>query len=147
MLHEYHVIYSVRYYLRFHIAAVGLGTYYLWIRGHYSTDNHSTLTITLEHVLANNYCVNVLQLCTNQNLKLINCKHQSSRNCSLPYSQQHTAGLHPQPVICCPHATGYSTFWHFRSYGLLNTEQYKLWSSSLCKFLCRKKGQLKHLFI
>jgi hypothetical protein len=35
MLHEYHVIYSVQYYLRFHITAVGLGTYYLWIRGHY----------------------------------------------------------------------------------------------------------------
>jgi hypothetical protein len=28
MLHEYHVIYSVRYYPRFHITAVGLGTYY-----------------------------------------------------------------------------------------------------------------------
>jgi hypothetical protein len=28
MLHEYHVIYSVRYYLWFHISAVGLGTYY-----------------------------------------------------------------------------------------------------------------------
>jgi hypothetical protein len=35
MLHEFHVIYSVRYYLRWHIAAVGLGTHYLWIRGHY----------------------------------------------------------------------------------------------------------------
>jgi hypothetical protein len=34
MLHEYHVIYSVRYYLRFHVTAVGLGTYYPWIRGH-----------------------------------------------------------------------------------------------------------------
>jgi hypothetical protein len=36
MLHEYHIIYSVRYYPRFHITAVGLGTYYLWVRGHYS---------------------------------------------------------------------------------------------------------------
>jgi hypothetical protein len=35
MLHEYHVIYSVRYYLRFQVTAVGVGTYYLWIRGHY----------------------------------------------------------------------------------------------------------------
>jgi hypothetical protein len=34
MLHEYHVIYSVRHYPRFHITAVGLGTYYPWIRGH-----------------------------------------------------------------------------------------------------------------
>jgi hypothetical protein len=38
MLHEYHVIYSVRYYPRFHVTAVGLGTYYPWIRGHYCTD-------------------------------------------------------------------------------------------------------------
>jgi len=33
MLHEYHVIYSVRYYPRFHVTAVGLGTYYPRIRG------------------------------------------------------------------------------------------------------------------
>jgi hypothetical protein len=26
MLHEYHIIYSVRYYPRFHVTAVGLGT-------------------------------------------------------------------------------------------------------------------------
>jgi len=30
---SYHVIYSVRYYPRFHVTAVGLGTYYPWIRG------------------------------------------------------------------------------------------------------------------
>jgi hypothetical protein len=35
MLHEYHVICSVRYYPWFHKTAVGLGTYYPWIRGHY----------------------------------------------------------------------------------------------------------------
>jgi hypothetical protein len=35
MLHEYHVIYSVRYYPRFHLNAVGLGKYYPWIRGDY----------------------------------------------------------------------------------------------------------------
>jgi hypothetical protein len=35
MLYEYHVIYSVRYYPRFHVTAVGFGTYYPWIRGHY----------------------------------------------------------------------------------------------------------------
>jgi hypothetical protein len=34
-LHEIRVVYSVRYYPRFHITAVGLGTYYPWIRGHY----------------------------------------------------------------------------------------------------------------
>jgi hypothetical protein len=35
MLHEYHVIYSVRYYACFHVSAVVLGTYYPWILGHY----------------------------------------------------------------------------------------------------------------
>jgi len=29
----HHVICSVRYYPRFHVTAVGLGTYYLWIWG------------------------------------------------------------------------------------------------------------------
>jgi hypothetical protein len=33
MLPEYHVIYSVRYYTRFHVTAVGFGTYYPWIWG------------------------------------------------------------------------------------------------------------------
>jgi len=33
MLHEYHVIYCVRYYPRFHVTAVGLGTYHPRIRG------------------------------------------------------------------------------------------------------------------
>jgi len=35
MLHECHVIYSVRYYPRFHVTAVVLGTYYPRIWGHY----------------------------------------------------------------------------------------------------------------
>jgi hypothetical protein len=39
MLHEYNVMYSVQCYPRFHIIAVGLGTYYLWIRGHHCTKN------------------------------------------------------------------------------------------------------------
>jgi hypothetical protein len=34
MLHEYHVIYSIQYYQRFHATVVGLGMYYLWIQGH-----------------------------------------------------------------------------------------------------------------
>jgi len=33
MLHEYHVIYSVRYYPRIQVTSVDLGTYYPWIRG------------------------------------------------------------------------------------------------------------------
>jgi hypothetical protein len=37
MLHKYHIIYSVRHYPRLHVTAVGLGTYYLWILGHYCT--------------------------------------------------------------------------------------------------------------
>jgi len=32
MLHKYHVMYSLQYYLQFHITAVGLGMYYPWIR-------------------------------------------------------------------------------------------------------------------
>jgi len=32
MLYEYHVIYSVRYYPRFHVTSLGLGTYCPWIR-------------------------------------------------------------------------------------------------------------------
>jgi hypothetical protein len=32
LLHKYHVKYSVQYYPRFHVTAVGLGTYYPWIR-------------------------------------------------------------------------------------------------------------------
>jgi hypothetical protein len=36
MLHKYYVIYSFRYYPQFHVTAVALGTYYPWIRGHYS---------------------------------------------------------------------------------------------------------------
>jgi hypothetical protein len=35
ILHVYNVMYGVRYYLWFHITAVGLGTYYPWIRGQY----------------------------------------------------------------------------------------------------------------
>jgi hypothetical protein len=34
LLHEYHVMHSIRYYPRFVVTAVGLGTYYPWIRGH-----------------------------------------------------------------------------------------------------------------
>jgi hypothetical protein len=33
MLHGYHVMYNIRYYPRFHVTVVGLGTYYPWIRG------------------------------------------------------------------------------------------------------------------
>jgi hypothetical protein len=47
MLHEYHVIYSIQYYLRFHVTAVGLGTYY---RGYRSTpvyQSRSEETVTL----------------------------------------------------------------------------------------------------
>jgi hypothetical protein len=34
MLHEYHVICSIQYFLWFHVAAVGLGKYCPWIRWH-----------------------------------------------------------------------------------------------------------------
>lgn len=85
------------------------------------TDNHSTLTATHEHVLANNYCVNVLQLRTNQNLKLINCIHQSLRiliftklfkklpafNGIQMFITIFTTAHHWSAAS--PHATGYST--------------------------------------
>jgi hypothetical protein len=32
-LHKYHIIHSIHYYPRLHVTAVGLGTYYPWIRG------------------------------------------------------------------------------------------------------------------
>jgi hypothetical protein len=36
MLYEYNVfVYSVWYYLQFHVTAVGLGTYCQWIQEHY----------------------------------------------------------------------------------------------------------------
>jgi hypothetical protein len=44
MLHEYHIIYSVRYCPQFHVTTVGVGTYYPWIQGHYCNDK--TITIT-----------------------------------------------------------------------------------------------------
>jgi len=37
MIHEYHFIYSIRYYPRFQVSAVGLRTYYARIWGHYCT--------------------------------------------------------------------------------------------------------------
>ena len=40
-------MYSVRYYPWFNITAVGLGTYYPWIREHYCT--HSTMV--LDHII------------------------------------------------------------------------------------------------
>jgi hypothetical protein len=35
MLHEYHIIGSIQYYLLFHVTTVGLGTHYPQIQGHY----------------------------------------------------------------------------------------------------------------
>jgi hypothetical protein len=45
-------MYSVRYYPRFHINALGLGTYYLWIRGYTSilkTEIHIVIMILRRH--------------------------------------------------------------------------------------------------
>jgi hypothetical protein len=53
MLHEYHVIYSVRYYPRFHVTAVGLGTYYPWIQGQYCTlITHVNATLAVDVMTA-----------------------------------------------------------------------------------------------
>jgi hypothetical protein len=49
MLHEYHVIYNMRYYSRFHTTAVGLGTFYPWIRRHWcNTYCFSTKTVVAQ---------------------------------------------------------------------------------------------------
>jgi hypothetical protein len=116
------------------------------------TENRSTLTATHEDKLVNNYCVNVLQLRSNQNLKLINCMHQSLRSLiftklfkKLPTfnrirmsSTIFTTAHHWSPSAATYMLATYCWlqhhFWHFRDYGLLNIEQYKLWSSSLCNF-------------
>ena len=45
MLHEYHVIYGVRYYPRFHVTAVHLGTYCTRLRGS-ACISHCTVTKT-----------------------------------------------------------------------------------------------------
>jgi hypothetical protein len=37
MVHEYHVIYSVRHYLQFHVTVVGIRMYCLWMLWHYYT--------------------------------------------------------------------------------------------------------------
>ena len=104
------------------------------------------------HILAKNYCVNVLQLRTNQNLKLINCMHQSLRiliftklfkklpafNGIQMFITIFTAAHHWSPSTASYIlSTCYwlqHHFWHFRDYVLLNIEQYKLWSPSLCNF-------------
>jgi hypothetical protein len=44
-----HVTYSVRYYPWFHVTAVGLGTYYPWIRGHTCTVWYVQSYIVLGH--------------------------------------------------------------------------------------------------
>jgi hypothetical protein len=45
------MLYSVPYYLRFHITAVRLVTYYPWIRGHYFTVMEGSATAHLQHRL------------------------------------------------------------------------------------------------
>ena len=103
-------------------------------------DNHSTLTATHEHILANNYCVNVLQLHTNQNLKLINCMHQSLRILIFTKLFKKLCAFHGIQMFISIFTTAHhwspstasymlSTsywlqhyFWHIRDYGLLNIE-------------------------
>lgn len=139
------------------------------------TDNHSTLTATHLHILSNNYFVNVLQLCTNHNLKFINCLCQSLRilifnklfkklptfNGIQMFITIFTTAHHWSPSVASFMLS--TCYWlqhhfrHFRDYGMLNIEQYKLWSSSLRSFSqllqppptsssLRKRGKLSHLF-
>jgi hypothetical protein len=47
----YHVVYSFRYYPRFHVTAVGLGTCYSWIRGSACIQNFVSFTKEAAHML------------------------------------------------------------------------------------------------
>ena len=104
----------------------------------------STLTAAHEHLLANNYCVSVPQFCTNQNLQLINCMCESLRilivtklfkklpafNGIQMFITVFTTAHHWSPFTASYMLSKcywlQHHFWHFRDYGLLNSEQYKL---------------------
>jgi hypothetical protein len=63
MLHEYHVIYEyiISSYPRFHINAVGLGTCYPWIRGHYCIA--VTIYYTVNKITDVYYKTELVQIC------------------------------------------------------------------------------------
>jgi hypothetical protein len=55
MLHEYHVIYIIQYYLEIHITTVFLGTYYLRIQGLYCIVIRTHLnSVTSTHYIRHN---------------------------------------------------------------------------------------------
>jgi hypothetical protein len=59
MLHEYHVISSVRYYPRLPVTVVGLGTYYPWIRGsagNFIVMNWATRALAIQNQLKYSMC-------------------------------------------------------------------------------------------
>jgi hypothetical protein len=56
MLHECHVIYSVRYYPLFHVTAAGLGTYYPRIWGHTYIDFFYLWGVLRDRMHINNFC-------------------------------------------------------------------------------------------
>jgi len=51
MLHEYYVTYSIRYYPRFHVTTVGLGTYYPRIRGSTCNNNQFNCTVHSKNIM------------------------------------------------------------------------------------------------
>jgi hypothetical protein len=59
MLLKYHVIYSVWYYPRFHISAVGLRMYYPWIRGALLYIKHAYILQLRQNQKLLNYAVEV----------------------------------------------------------------------------------------
>ena len=64
MLHAYHVIYNFRYHPRFHVTAVGIGTYYPWIRGYsfYFLQNVPSVLETDDNCSATNSLDNAITI-------------------------------------------------------------------------------------
>jgi hypothetical protein len=67
LLNEYHIIYSVRYYLRFHITTVDLTVYYPRIWGHYS------IHILLQVLFMATYHASIISVATGQANHCLSC--------------------------------------------------------------------------
>jgi hypothetical protein len=80
MLHEHHIIYSVRYFMQFHITAVGFGTFCPRITGHYCT-LHKIQTVS-DIVIVIVGCAGVfLFSCVVVNTCLVKIMLQQNINC------------------------------------------------------------------
>jgi hypothetical protein len=91
-LHEYHVIYSIRYYPLFHVTGVGLGMYYLRIWGHTCTKECTPHSVT--HTKCGNEPDNPLSPAYGNHWKLRSC----FAGCIFWYASDMTEGHH---INCC----------------------------------------------